>query len=217
MKTFLREKLFKKANEKNKILEKIHDDFQHSVQLQIQENIEETMQEKLEESLESLNEGENNLKESSRKLFEELNLLKEADGGSDVVVTGVQSKTGLVNDPAENLLNECNEAIDEYGEDFEDHRYNSSERELGYARLRKSRGGRSRGRPFRGGRLRYGLSRQGTYDSNYFRGRPSNRAGFDSSIYRGGQRERRAYDAYVPRSKPYGETHRRNNSGRDYS
>ena len=73
---------------------KIQENFQQSVQQQIKEDIEETIQEELENNL------DDTMNESSIRVFQD-----HQDDLPDIVVTGV-SKTGLVNDPAGQLLHD---------------------------------------------------------------------------------------------------------------
>ena len=132
----MRGKLEQKTNEKIKTIVKIQENFQQSVQQQIKEDIEETIQEELENNLDDTT----GMNESTMRVFQD-----HQDNLPDIVVTGVQNKTGLVNDPADQLLQEPNERIFELRQENGARRYYRSERGSYHDRPRRPRGG-SRGR-----------------------------------------------------------------------
>ena len=173
-KILLREKLIQKDNEKIEMFEKVRDDFQKSMKRRIRENIEETIQEEL---ADNLNEDQNDLNESSRvesrQLFQDLNLLVENQDLTDIVLTAGQSKTGLVNDPAENLPTKSGDTNREYEPNIEVqpyyHQRYKPERGSYYGRPRRPRGfrGRPRGRGIRGSVRSRRRSYGGSPRSNY--------------------------------------------------
>ena len=129
----MRGKLEQKTNEKIKTIVKIQENFQQSVQQQIKEDIEETIQEELENNLDDTT----GMNESTIRVFQD-----HQDDLPDIVVTGV-SKTGLVNDPAGQLLHD--ESNHAYRQENFHRRYHGPERGSYHDRPRRPRGG-SRGR-----------------------------------------------------------------------
>ena len=114
---------------------KIQENFQQSVQQQIKEDIEETIQEEL----------ENNLDDSMNEIHPS-HLQEDHEDSPDIVVTGVQTKTGLVNDPADELLQEPNQRNFEFRQVNSARPYHKLERGSYFNRPRRSRGGPRGGR-----------------------------------------------------------------------
>ena len=151
-KIHIRQKLEQKKNEKIKTIVKIQENFHQSMQQQIAKNIEETIQEELENNL------DDSMSESTMRVFHAPDRQQDHDGSPDIVVTGVQNTSGLVNDPAEHFLHESNERVFERRQENDARRYHRPERDSYYDRPRRSRGGprgrrgsyRARSRPYSG-------------------------------------------------------------------